>query len=112
MPSKQLKKAGTRFELRVKDHFEYKGWKVFRSAGSKSCADLIAFKNGQKPLWIQCKASEDPQISKKDKYDLHMGQKFMDIQALIVGRENRTWQFKYYGLVGTKLVELLEILEW
>ena len=48
---------GRRFEYRVRYHLEKRGFRVFRSAGSHSIADLIALKGGE--VWlVQCKATE------------------------------------------------------
>lgn len=98
MASKKIKAAGTRFENRVKKYLESLGWKVFRSAGSRSCADLVAFRSNHTPLWVQCKASDIPTISKDERYDLYMGQQFMNIKALIVGRLNQNHKLIFYIL--------------
>jgi len=47
---------GRNFEYKVKKFFEEKGFKVFRSAGSKTLIDLIAI-NKEKIYLIQCKNS-------------------------------------------------------
>jgi hypothetical protein len=57
--------SGRAFEYKVKKYLEAKGYLVFRSAGSHSVADLIAFPKStdirgwdnpkQIPLLIQCK---------------------------------------------------------
>ena len=46
--------VGADFERTVKKMLEREGWFVCRSAGSKSCIDLVAFKLGEVKL-IQCK---------------------------------------------------------
>jgi len=47
---------GRQFEYRVKRYLLEHGWLVFRSAGSRSVADLIALRAGE--VWlIQCKAN-------------------------------------------------------
>lgn len=58
---------GRTFEYKIKKQFEDKGYLVFRTAGSHSVADLIAFpklgdwfrgkKLGYVPILIQCKAT-------------------------------------------------------
>ena len=47
---------GYRFEVRVRKHLEAQGWRVFRSAGSRGPADLLALRLGEVML-IQCKAN-------------------------------------------------------
>lgn len=112
---KKTKASGTSFENRVKRHLEKLGWKMFRSAGSKSCADLLAFGrvddfDSSWALWIQCKASPTPSLTMKEKNELHAGQKFYGATALVVCRENLTWKFLYYMFEGqtSKLVEVEE----
>lgn len=58
---------GANFERKIKKQYEDKGYLVFRTAGSHSVADLIAFpklgdwfrgkKLGYVPILIQCKAT-------------------------------------------------------
>ncbi len=48
--------SGYRFEVRVRLHLLERGWLVFRSAGSRSVADLIALRTGEVML-VQCKVS-------------------------------------------------------
>ena len=100
MKRKNTKASGTAFEHRVKKHFEAHGWKVFRSAASKSCADLIAFDRYGRALWIQCKASKMPTLGAVERMDLHAGQKFYHVTALVVCREPKTWRFSYYMFDG------------
>jgi len=46
---------GRQFEYRTRHHLESKGFVVFRSAGSRSVADLIALRTGE--VWlVQCKS--------------------------------------------------------
>jgi len=57
MPNKNYN-SGRNFEYRVKKYLESKGYLVFRSAGSHSIADLIAFPKSSwqfSTLLIQCK---------------------------------------------------------
>ena len=51
---------GRRFEYRVRTDLERLGYTVFRSAGSKGPADLIALCKGRVPLLVQCKIGGDP----------------------------------------------------
>jgi len=45
---------GRRFEYATRHFLEKKGWVVFRSAGSKGVADLVALRAGE--IWlVQCK---------------------------------------------------------
>lgn len=55
-PPRTAKARGSHFERRVRAHLEHDGYVVFRSAGSRSPADLIALAPGQ-VLLLQCKAS-------------------------------------------------------
>lgn len=50
---------GRRFEYATRDHLRDAGYDVFRAAGSKTKADLIAVKPGQ-VLIVQCKATALP----------------------------------------------------
>lgn len=47
---------GRAFEYRVRRFLEAHGWKVFRMAGSKTKADLIAYSGRGKAYFVQCKA--------------------------------------------------------
>jgi Holliday junction resolvase len=61
-------KKGRRLEYRVRDYLRRNGWAVFRCAASKP-VDLIALKDGAKPMLIECKyGSSHP--TKKEKADL------------------------------------------
>jgi hypothetical protein len=48
--------TGRRFEWKVRDELEANGYTVFRSAGSKGPADLIAFGDAE-VLLVQCKGN-------------------------------------------------------
>ena len=50
---------GRNWEYEVKERLERAGWSVFRSAGSKPC-DLLAFRLGSTPLWVECKLNRKP----------------------------------------------------
>jgi Holliday junction resolvase len=50
---------GVRWEREVKERLEAHGWRVFRCAASKPL-DLIAFRIGSTPLWVECKARGRP----------------------------------------------------
>jgi Holliday junction resolvase len=61
-------RKGRRLEYRVRDYLRRNGWAVFRCAASKP-VDLIALKDGAKPMLIECKyGSSHP--TKKEKSDL------------------------------------------
>lgn len=75
---------GAVFEHKIKRYLEQYGWTVFRSAGSHSCADLIAFKEGNYPIWVQCKASSKLNISPKERNAMLEGERYLDIIALCV----------------------------
>jgi len=55
-------RKGHRWELKVKKMWEAKGYVVYRSAGSKGAADLIALKDG-KIVLIQVKVNNKPSRS-------------------------------------------------
>jgi len=59
----QSYKKGRRWEWKVKKQWEREGFLVYRSAGSKGAADLIAIKNGQ--VWlIQVQVNRKPSQQK------------------------------------------------
>jgi Holliday junction resolvase len=61
-------RKGRRLEYRVRDYLRRNGWAVFRCAASKP-VDLIALKEGAKPMLIECKyGSSHP--TKKEKSSL------------------------------------------
>jgi Holliday junction resolvase len=78
-------RRGYHFELRVRKHFESLGWLVWRSAGSRSQADLVALKAGEVVL-IQCKLGGV--ISKQDKERLAMLARELNCRAVLAYRGN------------------------
>ena len=46
---------GRAFEYRVRSRLEQQGYVVFRTAGSRSPIDLLAFRDGH-ALFVQCKS--------------------------------------------------------
>jgi len=50
-------KKGYKWEQRVKEAYARGGWIIFRCAGSKPI-DLICFKRGKKPIFVECKAGD------------------------------------------------------
>lgn len=52
-------RRGRNWEYEVKKRLEGVGWTVYRSAGSKPC-DLLAFRPGRTPLWVECKIGRKP----------------------------------------------------
>lgn len=50
---------GRAYEYKAKKALELEGWTVIRAAGSHGPYDLIAFKDGQKVLCIQVKATKE-----------------------------------------------------
>lgn len=46
---------GLAFERKCRRKLERHGWTVIRAAASKGPADLIAFKAGHDPLFVECK---------------------------------------------------------
>ena len=59
---------GRRFEYRVKEWLEERGFYVVRSAGSKGIADLVALKDNQTFL-VQCKAYK-PSVREINEYKM------------------------------------------
>ena len=55
MPNSQYA-TGANFERRMCELLWARGWRPLRSAGSHSPADVVALKDGQPPLAVQCKA--------------------------------------------------------
>ena len=58
-------RKGYLWELEVQHRLESHRWMVFRCAGSKPL-DLIAFRPGRLPLWIECRTSRSPSASERD----------------------------------------------
>ena len=93
MPNKNYVR-GRNFEYKVKKAYEEAGYLVFRTAGSHSPADLIAFPPLGKitewqPILIQCKAS-DKRLSKQEITTLsHTALKY-GLRAKIVQKNNAT----------------------
>jgi len=56
-------RKGHRWELKIKKMWEEKGYVVYRSAGSKGAADLIALKDG-KIVLIQVKVNKKPKTQR------------------------------------------------
>jgi Holliday junction resolvase len=86
---------GRSFEYRVSKFLKGLGWTVFRSAGSHTCADLIAFKYDQKPVLVQCKASSNHGISIKGQSELHALETELGVNILVIGRASNN-RFIYY----------------
>lgn len=81
-----LYRRGHRFELRVRRHLESLGWVVFRSAGSRSPADLIALRAGEVSL-IQCKVGGS--ITKAEREHLAVLAKELCCRAQLAYREGK-----------------------
>ena len=58
-------RVGYSLERDVKKALEQQGYTVFRSAGSHSQADLIAFKPPHKPKLVQCKRHKNLMTNKE-----------------------------------------------
>ena len=116
--TKKTKASGTRFENRVKKWLEKRDWVVFRSAGSRSCADLIGFKPhylfylaGQcMGLAVQCKASEFPVLS-QDERDGLASLRSIGERTLVVCRSKPGNKILIYCFSGKHLTKI-EIPEW
>lgn len=51
------KAKGSKKELQSKRLLEADGWQVTKAGGSLGCADLVALKNGERPMLVQVKAT-------------------------------------------------------
>ena len=91
------KQRGSNFERRVKAWLEERGWTVFRSAGSRSVADLIALRPGIIVLAVQCKASHKPVLKQIERAGLFALQKLGAI-VLVIGRDRTNHRIKVYDL--------------
>jgi len=78
--------AGATFERRVKSYFESNDYVVFRSAGSRSPADLICLKAGEVIL-VQCKISG--RLTPLEKQKLMILKDELNCQVAIFSRNGR-----------------------
>ena len=92
------KQRGSNFERRVKKWLEERGWTVFRSAGSRSPADLIALRPGIIVLAVQCKASHKPVLKKEETAGLLALQKLGAITLVICRVKHPPYAIKVYEL--------------
>ena len=53
-------RASANFERTIKNRLEAEGYYCIRAAGSKGQCDLVAFKQGQRPLFIQVSIAKRP----------------------------------------------------
>jgi len=92
-------RKGHRWELKIKKMWEEKGYVVYRSAGSKGAADLIALKDG-KIVLIQVKVNKKPSRSEIAK--LLKEAKKCKATALIVLWNSKKREVEVYNLNLTK----------
>jgi Holliday junction resolvase len=64
---------GSAFERRVRDKLAADGYTVYRTAGSKTQVDLIAYKPGGPTLWIQCSLGAKSKREMRELVDLTEG---------------------------------------
>jgi len=88
-------RKGHRWELKVKKMWEAKGFVVYRSAGSKGAADLIALRDGQIVL-IQVKVNSKPSRSEVAK--LLKEAKKCKATALVVVWNSKKREIEVYNL--------------
>lgn len=97
---------GRAFEYRVQRMLRDNGYVVFRSAGSHTPVDLIAYgrtNSGVLVLFVQCKASDKPTISKKERCLLTKWERKFGALAMIAYKgQDASLQFE--GLDGNPLV--------
>jgi len=92
-------RKGHRWELKIKKMWEEKGYVVYRSAGSKGAADLIALKDG-KIVLIQVKVNKKPSRSEVAK--LKKEAKKCKATALVVLWNSKKREVEVYNLNLTK----------
>jgi len=92
-------RKGHRWELKVKKMWEAKGYVVYRSAGSKGAADLIALKDG-KIVLIQVKINNKP--TREEVAKLQKEAKKCKATALIVLWNSKKREIEVYNLNLTK----------
>jgi len=92
-------RKGHRWELKVKKMWEAKGFVVYRSAGSKGAADLIALKNG-KIVLIQVKINNKP--TREEVAKLLKEAKKCKATALVVLWNSKKREVEVYNLNLTK----------
>jgi len=92
-------RKGHRWELKVKKMWEAKGFVVYRSAGSKGAADLIALRDGQIVL-IQVKVNSKPSCSEVAK--LLKEAKKCKATALVVVWNSKKREVEVYNLNLTR----------
>lgn len=112
---RSIKKKGSDFERRVRKHLESHGWIVFRSAGSRTCADLVGLKRlarGSRILLVQCKASGEPVLDPDERSNLISMRDTLGARALVVGRDNRNFRFKFFTFRENSdtLIEVMPVL--
>lgn len=108
---KDIKKSGTRFEYRVRDLLEDRGWKVVRSAGSHTCADLVGLKPHKQTLVVQCKAMTIPALSSDEISQLVQVQKWGH-RVLVIGRDDFSHAYRFYLVNPDGHLELTGEPEW
>lgn len=108
MSNPNHKKRGTRFEHRVKKHLEKAGCDVFRSAGSRSPADLIALHPDKKCVYfIQCKISDPPYLPTVEKAALISLAERHKGKAYVVGRNPVTYKLCIFAYNENSRLELV-----
>jgi len=85
-------RKGYRFELRVKEYLEKKGYLIIRSSGSHKPCDLVAIKDG-KAVLIECKVNRK-NLTKRDRQMLEeIGRKY-GCRVLLAYRVNKKLFFE------------------
>jgi len=92
-------RKGHRWELKIKKIWEEKGYVVYRSAGSKGAADLIALKDG-KIVLIQVKVNKKP--SRSEVLKLKKEAKKCKATPLLVLWNSKKREVEVYNLNLTK----------
>ena len=85
---------GAQFERRTRKFLEAQGWTVFRSAGSKSPADLICLRMGE-VLLVQCQLDSYFPPAKREQFEFMVREN--GVQGAYVWREGKKIQFKGVG---------------
>ena len=88
-------RRGYLWELEVQHRLESHRWMVFRCAGSKPL-DLVAFRPGCVPLWIECRTSRLPPSAERTFWD-HLA-RTTGAQYMVARRCRRSKTLRKRGL--------------
>jgi len=81
------RQRGDYFERQVKAALQLAGWFVIRAAGSHGIADLVALREGRKPLLVSCKLNG--RIGPAERADLLEAARSAGGRAILATRPRR-----------------------